>query len=46
MYWVHGIVHGGVISHKVNHFIWIVLGGFHVGGEGASWALKQGNEKH
>lgn len=46
MHWVDWIVHGGVIPHEVDHFIRIVLGGFHVGGERASRALKQKNKNH
>ena len=41
MHWVHCIVHGWVIPHKVNHFIWIVLSGLHVGSEGTSRTLQE-----
>lgn len=45
MYWVHGVVHGRVIPHEVNHLIWIVLRGLHVGSERTSGALKE-KKKH
>lgn len=40
MHWVHGVVHGRVIPHEVNHFVRVVFGGLHVGGERTSGALR------
>lgn len=39
VYWVYSIVHGGVVSHEVDHLVWVILCGFHVGGESASRTL-------
>lgn len=39
MYRVYGIVHGGVVSHEVDDLVWVILCGFHVGGESASGTL-------
>lgn len=39
VYRVYGVVHGGVVSHKVDHLVRVILGGFHVGGERPSGTL-------
>lgn len=39
MHRVYRIVHGGVVSHEVDNLIWVILCGFHVGGESASRTL-------
>lgn len=39
MHRVYHVVHGGVVPHKVDHLIWVVLRGFHVRGESASGTL-------
>lgn len=39
MHWVYSVVHSGVVSHEVDNLIWIILCGFHVGGESASRTL-------
>ena len=45
MHWVYRIVHGGVVSHEVDHLVWVILCGFHVGGESASRTLLE-KKKH
>lgn len=40
MHRVHGVVHGRVVPHEVNHLVRVVLGGLHVGGERTSGALR------
>lgn len=39
MHRVNHVKHGGVVSHEVDHLIWVVLGGLHVWGERAAGTL-------
>ena len=45
VHWVYRIVHGGVVSHEVDHLVWVILCGFHVGGESASRTLLEKKKK-
>lgn len=39
MDWVYHIIHGWVVSHEVDNFVWVIFGGFHVWGESTTRAL-------
>lgn len=39
MHRVNHVEHGGVVSHEVDHLVWVILGGLHVWGERAAGTL-------
>lgn len=43
---VHRVVHGGVVTHKVDDLVGVILGGLHVGGEGSSGTLRKDGGIH
>lgn len=39
MDWVYHVIHGRVVSHEVDHLVWVIFGGFHVWGESTTRTL-------